>query len=53
MKKELKLVVKKTCKTNLLIIGGGVAGCAAAIAAARKGIKVLLCEKEASCIIQT
>lgn len=46
MQNELKLVITKEYKTNLLIIGGGVAGCAAAIAAGRKGIKVLLCEKE-------
>ena len=32
-------------KTDVLILGGGVAGCWAAIAAAKQGVKVALVEK--------
>lgn len=32
-------------ETDVLIIGGGLAGCAAGIAAARRGMKVVVCDK--------
>lgn len=37
------------CETELLVAGGGLAGCAAAIAASRMGAKTLLVERE-SCL---
>lgn len=39
---------QKKVDTDVLIIGGGIAGCWAAIAAARKGVKVALLEKAAT-----
>src|SRR5512137_1021090 len=36
---------EQTIETEILIIGGGIAGCWAAISAARKGVKVALVEK--------
>ena len=36
--------LKKTLKTEVLVAGGGVAGCAAALAAARSGAKTMLIE---------
>jgi succinate dehydrogenase/fumarate reductase flavoprotein subunit len=35
-------------KTDVLILGGGIAGCWAAIAAARRGVKVVIMEKAAT-----
>lgn len=35
-------------KTDILVLGGGIAGCWAAISAARKGLKVVLVEKGAT-----
>ena len=37
-------MTKRTIKTQTAVLGGGVAGCAAALAAARKGVKVTLIE---------
>ena len=36
----------QTLDTDVLIIGGGVAGCLAAIGAAEKGAKSVICEKK-------
>src|SRR4030042_5921519 len=36
---------EKEIKTDVLVIGGGIAGCWAAISAARQGLKVALVEK--------
>lgn len=41
---ERKLEVKRTC--DVFVAGGGIAGIAAALAAARQGQKVILCEKQ-------
>lgn len=41
---SITLELKKTVKTDVLVAGGGVAGCAAALAAARQGAKVTLLE---------
>ncbi|HOK04069.1 MAG TPA: FAD-dependent oxidoreductase [Victivallales bacterium] len=35
-------------KTDVAVVGGGIAGCAAALAAARSGVKVILIEKESA-----
>ena len=35
-------------QTDVLVIGGGIAGCWAAISAARKGVRVALIEKSAT-----
>ena len=35
-------------ETDILVIGGGMAGCWAAISAARKGLKVAMVEKSAT-----
>ncbi len=40
-----KSLASKTLKTDVLVCGGGCAGIAAALAAARRGAKVLLVEK--------
>ena len=40
-----KPLASKTLKTDVLVCGGGCAGIAAALAAARRGAKVLLVEK--------
>lgn len=42
-----ELGIEKTVSSDVLILGGGLAGCFAAIAAARKGLKVALVEKGA------
>ena len=39
---------EETIKTDVLVLGGGVAGCMAAIAAAKKGLHVVLVEKGAT-----
>ena len=39
--------VEETVKCDVLVLGGGLAGCFAAIAAARKGLDVILVEKGA------
>ncbi len=39
---------KKELKTDILILGGGIAGCWAAIASSKKGLKVMLVEKGAT-----
>jgi FAD dependent oxidoreductase len=36
------------CKYDVVVCGGGIAGCAAAIAAARRGMKTVMIEKSAS-----
>lgn len=41
----IRLTVNKTIETDILVAGGGTAGCCAAIAAAREGAKVLLAEQ--------
>lgn len=43
---ELKRKLEIKYDTDVLIIGGGPAGCAAAIAAARQGVRVLLVESQ-------
>jgi len=40
--------VKKEVAADVLVLGGGIAGCWAAISAARKGVKVVLVEKGAT-----
>ena len=35
----------KEFETEILIVGGGVGGCAAALAAAEKGVRVILTEE--------
>lgn len=40
--------VRETVESDLVVLGGGLAGCFAAIAAARKGMKVALVEKGAT-----
>src|SRR5512137_1408200 len=35
-------------ETDVLVLGGGIAGCWAAISAARKGVKVVMVEKSAT-----
>lgn len=42
--KELTFELNKTLSTDIVVAGGGVAGCAAALAAARNGAKVMLIE---------
>lgn len=44
--KEITLPIVKEYTTDVLVIGGGPAGLAAAVCAARQGAQVLLCEKE-------
>jgi len=44
--KEVKFAINKHYDTEVLVIGGGPAGFAAAVCAARSGAKVMLCEKE-------
>ena len=44
IEKEKKLCISDTC--NVLIAGGGIAGVSAALAAARRGLDVLLVERE-------
>ena len=44
----LKWDKQRNIRTDVLILGGGIAGCWAAIAAARKGVKVALVEKGAT-----
>ena len=39
---------EREIETDVLVIGGGIAGCWAAISAARKGAKVALVEKSAT-----
>lgn len=41
----LTLTVRKTYDCDVLVVGGGVAGLSAAVAAARQGAKVILCEE--------
>jgi len=43
---EVRFNIGKHYETDILVIGGGTAGLAAAICAARNGAKVMLCEKE-------
>ena len=42
---EIKFGEEKTLETDVLVIGGGIAGCWAAISAARSGARVALMEK--------
>ena len=44
---ENEASVEETVKCDVLVLGGGLAGCFAAIAAARKGLDVILVEKGA------
>ena len=44
--KEISFPINKHYETDVLVIGGGPAGFAAAVCAARSGAKVMLCEKE-------
>ncbi|MFX1557101.1 MAG: FAD-dependent oxidoreductase, partial [Promethearchaeota archaeon] len=44
----IKYYQESEVNTDILVLGGGIAGCWAAIAAARKGVKVLLVEKGAT-----
>ena len=46
MQDKLTLFIKENYQADICVAGGGVAGCSAALAAARKGKKVILCEKE-------
>lgn len=46
MEKKIELMVQSQIKTEILVVGGGVAGVSAALGAARKGRKVLLCEQD-------
>ena len=39
---------EKQIETDVLVLGGGIAGCWAAIAAAKKGVNVILVEKAAT-----
>ena len=39
---------EQTLSFDLVVVGGGLAGCAAAVAAARRGLSVLLAEREAA-----
>ncbi|HEX6120674.1 MAG TPA: FAD-dependent oxidoreductase, partial [Dongiaceae bacterium] len=39
---------KRTLKSDVLVIGGGIAGCAAALQLARRGTKVVLLERDAA-----
>lgn len=40
-----EMIIKRELHTDIVVVGGGVAGCAAAIAAARTGAKTLLVEQ--------
>ena len=42
--KQLNVGVERSVGADVLVIGGGVAGCAAAIASARNGVKTILVE---------
>lgn len=42
--KTVEFTLNKTIKTEVLVVGGGVSGCSAALAAARSGAKVTLLE---------
>ena len=42
--KELTFELNKSLETDIVVAGGGVAGCAAALSAARNGAKVMLIE---------
>ncbi len=44
--KEVTFPIRKHYQTDVLVIGGGTAGVAAAVCAARNGARVMLCEKE-------
>jgi len=44
----IKYANEQVIETDVLVLGGGIAGCWAAIAAARKGVRVALVEKSAS-----
>lgn len=44
--KEITFPIHKHYETDVLVIGGGTAGLAAAVCAARNGARVMLCEKE-------
>jgi len=44
----IKLNTEKEISSDVLVLGGGIAGCWAAIAAAKKGVKVVLVEKGAT-----
>ena len=44
--REVKFTINKHYDADVLVVGGGTAGFAAAICAARNGAKVMLCEKE-------
>lgn len=44
--KEITFPIHKHYETDVLVIGGGTAGFAAAVCAARNGVRVMLCEKE-------
>ena len=45
----IKYEQEQEIETDVLIIGGGIAGCWAAISAARQGLKVALVEKGRRC----
>jgi len=45
---EIRYDREQQIETDVLVIGGGIAGCWAAIAAARKGVRVALVEKSAT-----
>lgn len=45
--REITFPVQKEYTADVLVIGGGPAGIASAVCAARKGVSVILCEKEA------
>ncbi|MBQ1391827.1 MAG: FAD-binding protein, partial [Firmicutes bacterium] len=42
---EIKYGQEKDVYADVVVLGGGLAGCYAAIGAARKGLKVALCDK--------
>jgi succinate dehydrogenase/fumarate reductase flavoprotein subunit len=45
---EIRYEQEQEIETDVLVIGGGIAGCWAAISAARKGVRVALVEKSAT-----
>ena len=47
--KTFTKIIERNLSADVLVVGGGVGGCAAAIAAARKGVKVILSE-ETGCL---